>query len=119
MRRNVDAKLTRRAQDVDDEDIIQPQAEDDYIEPLAGENIETAISGAVSSRGGSSREHVQRVRSKRSSILEDRPTISVGRGGAGNIISPVASRKNQTRKKKNSKKAEEKGVWSKFKNLFS
>lgn len=117
MRRNVDAKLTRKAQDVDhdeEEDFIEPHGEDDYIEPLSGDNIERALSGAVSSR-----EHVQKVRSKRNSTVEERPSaIAVGRGGAGNIITPTASRKAQA-KKKGAQKANKKGVWSSFKKLFS
>lgn len=121
MRRNVDAKLTRRAQDVEDEedDFIGPQGEDDYIEPLSGDNIEVAVSNALSSRsrGASSRDNVHKVRSKANSALDERPATVVGRGGAGNIISPVASRKGQTKKKKQTQ--EKKGLWSSLKKLFS
>ncbi|QLL31672.1 hypothetical protein HG536_0B05370 [Torulaspora globosa] len=124
MRRNVDAKLTRRAQDVDgelEEDVIEPSREEDYIGPFSGSEVERALSGGVISRGTGSHEtgksHVRNGRSRRNS-LDDRPmAIAVGRGGAGNIISPKPSgsgaRKNKTGKQ------QKQGVWSSLKKLFS
>lgn len=124
MRRNVDAKLTRRAQDVDDEeDTIEPSKEDDYIEPFTGGEVERAVSAGVISRGTSSRDtgksHLRSVRSKRNS-MEDRPVaIAVGRGGAGNIISPKPSRSGVKKKNKPTEEKKKGGVWSSVKKLFS
>lgn len=123
MRRNVDARLTRRAQDVDgelEEDVIELSKEEDYIGPFSGGEVERALSGGAISRGTGSREtgksHVRNVRSRRNS-LEDRPAIAVGRGGAGNIISPKPSGSGARKKKPG--KQEKQGVWSSLKKLFS
>ncbi|QLQ79186.1 hypothetical protein HG537_0B05330 [Torulaspora globosa] len=124
MRRNVDARLTRRAQDVDgelDEDIIEPSRDEDYIGPFSGSEVERAVSGGAISRGTGSREtgksHLRNGRSRRNS-LEDRPmTIAVGRGGAGNIISPKPSGSGARKKKPG--KEQKQGVWSSLKKLFS
>lgn len=129
MRRNVDAKLTRKAQDVedesDDEDNIAINSEDDYISPLqTGENAQAVLSGGalsnnIMSSGNESKIRTHKSRSKRNSSHERPKAIVLGRGGAGNIITPTSSRKSVKGKKKNNKTHESKGILSIFKKFFS
>lgn len=126
MRRNVDAKLTRKAQDVDeetDDDIIGPAQEEDYIEPFSGDDVTKALSGGALSCGSGSREtgksHLRSTRSKRNSLDEKPMTIAVGRGGAGNIISPKASRSQPKKKKTATSEPSKKGLWASVKSFFS
>lgn len=129
MRRNVDAKLTRKAQDVEDgsedEDKIVVNSEDDYISPLqTGGNAQAVLSGGllsnnVMSSGSESKIHPNKSRTKRNSSHEKPKAIVLGRGGAGNIITPTSSRKSAKGKKKNVKNHESNGILSVFKKLFS
>ncbi|AQZ18467.1 PAR32 (YDL173W) [Zygosaccharomyces parabailii] len=130
MRRNVDPRMTRKAQDVeqfaDDEDAILV-GDEDYIGPLPEENISNTLSGANSrsASSGGSRGRLAASGTRRGSNVSpsgrERPkAIVLGRGGAGNIISPTSSSK-ERKKKKNSKKDGHKnsGVWSSVKHFFS
>ncbi|CDO94987.1 unnamed protein product [Kluyveromyces dobzhanskii CBS 2104] len=100
MRRNVDPIMTRTAQDVDDDDVID----------------------VVSSNHTG---NIQKVKSRRPS--EPPKNISIGRGGAGNILSPKSSRKKDKKPASGSAEAgsgssadkpAKGGFFSKLKGLF-
>ncbi|QLG71418.1 hypothetical protein HG535_0B04600 [Zygotorulaspora mrakii] len=122
MRRNVDAKLTRKAQDIgeddDDADLESfSHSDEDYIGPVAqnGEEEEAfdRLASTVSGKSNTS----NRLHKSRTKGTETRPkTIMLGRGGAGNIISPTTSKKSTKRK---SRKNEKKGFWGNLKGIFS
>lgn len=82
MRRNVDPTLTRAAQDVDDDDIIDVTS---------------------SNKSGT----IKKVKSRRPS--EPPKNISIGRGGAGNMLSPKSSGKTGSNKKEQGKVNDKKG----------
>lgn len=132
MRRNVDPRMTRRAQDVeqnlDEEDAIVV-GDEDYIGALPEGNIGSSLSGANSrsvSSGGSAvraaNSGSRRSTKNTSPSGRERPkAIVLGRGGAGNIISPTSSGK-ERKKKKNPKREGTKSsnsMWSSVKNFFS
>lgn len=118
MRRNVDAKLTRKAQDVDDhkDDENLASSDEDYIGPVGdrGEGPDEDHIAATLSAKSSQGRHLHKSRTKGN---DARPkTIVLGRGGAGNIISPTSSRKSS---KKKGRKTENRSFWSSLKNVFS
>ena len=151
MRRNTDPKLTRRAQDVDSmsEDLIdidELMYHEDYIEPvnpvgaLQADDNETAVDTSIGGRK-QSRSHTSRSRSRSRSKSRLSKTLSatksntkhkpqekviIGRGGAGNIISPKSSNpkakhmnsKNQNNKDKDKTK-KKKGFLSSITSMFS
>lgn len=168
LKRNIDPKLTRRAQDVDDtdaeSDIIiiksndsravseatfkEGDDEEDFIDnehildELHQENEIQAVLSNMKSRlsalSGNANDHdvtiipklipkatVNKADSnklKRVKTLEKvSPPIVIGRGGAGNIISPKSSGNKQDKKSKSKTKSgkKEKGPWSSFLNIFS
>lgn len=123
MRRNLDPRVTRKAQDVepslDDKDAILA-SDEDYISPVPEEDrISSTLSGANSRShsSDSSKIKLQKSKTKQDSNRERPKAIVLGRGGAGNIVSPTPSAKDH-RKKKNTKN-ESKSVWSSFKHFFS
>ncbi|QEU61384.1 Par32 [Kluyveromyces lactis] len=103
MRRNVDPVMTRTAQDVDN---------DDVIDVTSSNNTGT----------------IKKIKSRRFS--EPPKTISIGRGGAGNILSPKSSRKKRDEKGSKSsstgdngsshvdEKSSKSGFFTKLKSLF-
>ncbi|CCF56379.1 hypothetical protein KAFR_0B00810 [Kazachstania africana CBS 2517] len=97
MRKNVDPKLTRIAQDVDADDIIL---------------VKTNTS-----------HEIRRERTIEE-VTDKPPTVAIGRGGAGNIVSPETSITDSNKKKPNKrhtsrKKHEKKGFWSSLRNVFA
>ncbi|EDO17050.1 hypothetical protein Kpol_530p20 [Vanderwaltozyma polyspora DSM 70294] len=131
MRKNVDPKLTRRAQDVDEilefEDEIEVDSalmEEHGITPLQLNNDDSLNAPISNIRSKSmsnpqmpklSKSVTSRSSSRTSNTDRQPPTIVIGRGGAGNILSPSNSRKsaNESKNKKKKKK------WYSFLNVFS
>ncbi|SCU92870.1 LAMI_0E12398g1_1 [Lachancea mirantina] len=102
MRKNVDSKMTRKAQDV----------EYSENEDLITEGNVDAIDSRGSRGGSLKAKNSEGLKTKRS--RPDPPkTVVIGRGGAGNILSPASSRKSK------SNKNEKKGLWKKIKSVFS
>lgn len=90
MRRNMDPIMTRTAQDVDDDDVIDVTS---------------------SNHTGT----IKKTKSRRPS--EPPKNISIGRGGAGNMLSPKSSKKPaETTEKRRGK--EGKGFFAKLKSIF-
>lgn len=104
MRKNVDSKMTRRAQDVEiseSEDKID--GVDEITPHFSGEGLNTVQSSGLKPK---------------KSRHEPPKSVAIGRGGAGNILSPTASKKSHT-SSKGKKDAKKTGVWGKVKKLFS
>ncbi|CEP60210.1 Par32p LALA0_S01e05534g [Lachancea lanzarotensis] len=113
MRKNVDKNLTRQAQDVDD--FIPPIEEDDR-----NLNADTALDPLKSRNSNSARPLGSKKNSlkAKSSRPENSPqSFSIGRGGAGNILSPSNSKKSRNGSK-DQKRAQNKGFWHSVKSFF-
>ncbi|CCE63789.1 hypothetical protein TPHA_0F03080 [Tetrapisispora phaffii CBS 4417] len=124
MRKNVDPKLTRKAQDVEEcgeetdrspdddfiniDDVVEKSHDSDLIDDsvtpiqiLKGNSVNAAISNVRSQSatannlsGSSGRSKSRRNSIKKTSTGGDKPkAIAIGRGGAGNMLSPSASNK--------------------------
>ncbi|SCU79564.1 LAFA_0B03994g1_1 [Lachancea sp. 'fantastica'] len=114
MRKNVDKNLTRKAQDV--EDFIPPVDENDR-----SLNLDSGLESTKSPKSDSARPQ----RSGRDSLKakSSRPenlppqSVSIGRGGAGNILSPSNSRKSKSGSK-DQKRAHKTSFWHNVKSLF-
>ncbi|CUS22289.1 LAQU0S05e02014g1_1 [Lachancea quebecensis] len=112
MYKNVNTKLTRKAQDVDETSIAPEDDEIKAVEsPLSLDQGRSAHSDDAQ-KGG--------LRPKKSKT-EHPQTVSIGRGGAGNILSPSSSRKSERGSKKSGKsgKQSKPGLWSKVKGFFA
>lgn len=124
MRRNIDPRLTRKAQDVEqsleNEDAILVN-DDDYIGPTEEEQIGTTLSGAnnKSESSNGSKIKLQKSRTRNDSNQERPKAIVLGRGGAGNIVSPSSSSRNPKKQKGRNTKEGHKGMWSSIKHFFS
>ncbi|CAR26136.1 hypothetical protein ZYGR_0E01190 [Zygosaccharomyces rouxii] len=123
MRRNVNPRVTRKAQDVEQElekeDAILV-SDEDYISPVQEEDPVSATLSGANSRShssGGSKIKLQKSKTRQESNRERPKAIVLGRGGAGNIISPTSSVKDR-RKEKNPKDGH-KGMWSSIKHFFS
>ncbi|GCF00471.1 hypothetical protein ZYGM_003128 [Zygosaccharomyces mellis] len=123
MRRNVDPRVTRKAQDVEqrleNEDVILVN-DDDYISPVEEEDhVTTTLSGAnsKSQNSGGSKVKLHKSKTRNDSNRERPKAIVLGRGGAGNIVSPTSSVKG--RRKEKDQKNGRKGMWSSIKHFFS
>ncbi|SCU96293.1 LANO_0E13124g1_1 [Lachancea nothofagi CBS 11611] len=111
MCKNVDYKLTRKAQDVD-EDFISPA--EDEIQPASPANdLQNATS--QSSRGRQAPQSAKSSLKPKRSRHETPQTVSIGRGGAGNILSPSNSKRSESEKK--AKKPS--SIWGNVKKIFS
>ena len=133
MRKNVDPKLTRRAQDVEEEEEEESDChesdcaindENDNITPIHVSNntINAAISNVRSTSAPTGTVlQLHKSRTRRSSSHEIPKSIAIGRGGAGNILSPSTSMKSLAKgsKHKGSEKSNKKKNWYSFLNIFS
>lgn len=81
MRRNVDPKLTRIAQDVGDDKVLWASDEDDDLISSDEDRIDRKISSVKSAVSSSN----NKLKSSNS-----RP-VMIGRGGAGNLLTPTTS----------------------------
>lgn len=112
MCKNVDYKKTRKAQDVDSVMISPEEDEIRAVEsPLSLERNTSAQSGEL---------YKDALKPKKSRP-EHPQAISIGRGGAGNILSPSNSRKSERGAKKGgrSSKTAKSGLWNKVKDFFA
>ncbi|GAV52116.1 hypothetical protein ZYGR_0AG01070 [Zygosaccharomyces rouxii] len=123
MRRNVDPRVTRKAQDVEqgleNEDAILVN-DDDYISPVEEEDhVSPTLSGANSKSQSSvgSKVKLQKSKTRNDSNRERPKAIVLGRGGAGNIISPTSSARG--RRKEKDPKDGHRSMWSSIKHFFS
>ncbi|SCU83199.1 LAME_0C04324g1_1 [Lachancea meyersii CBS 8951] len=112
MRKNVDQKLTRKAQDVDD---FIPPADGD-INPV---NLDLNVQSAKSHDSHAARSYhsANTPLRPKGSRQETPQSISIGRGGAGNILSPTNSRKSKTGTKAH-KNGSKSGLWANVKRFF-
>ncbi|SCU85657.1 LADA_0D08834g1_1 [Lachancea dasiensis] len=117
MYKNVDRNLTRKAQDVDD----HISGGEDHIEPVSsgGEKVHSVTSQTSALN---TKQHNGKHTLKPSRSRHDSPqTVSIGRGGAGNMLSASSSRTSEGDKNRISAKnrSPKKGMWANIKNMFS
>lgn len=128
MRRNLDAKLTRKAQDVGDdgeEDYLSHNLDDDIIAFNDGDGTGrgTSSNNDIAPKSLASNHNSENSLKPKKSVHEPPKSIAIGRGGAGNILSPSNSKRSTGSKKSGKaggkKKAKsEGGLWSKVKKIF-
>lgn len=141
MRKNYDPKITRLAQDVDEDDEIllngsAPGFDEDYIGPIHPEEEEPleAVENSpnrITSHHSKLRSHHSRssarnkLQSKRSGasggpLGNSSDRVMIGRGGAGNFVSPITSDEKSEKLKHKGVKAKNSkhGFWSTLKGIF-